>query len=152
MNLYEELNASPCVTFNTGCENGRCSELPAASDDGFPCCLHGGLDAQSASPAGGQIDLNAYCRFPFSLGPFGKDFNIFGVQAAFRLPLPRLLWRQPIAQLSYSQFDDRAPDTWSHQLYAASLGLGWANGRAFYTLRGGTRLSKEGLNWEGRPF
>ena len=94
------------------------------------------LLAQPSATAAGSADLSAYYHFPFSMGveyqslnpfgAFGKDFNIFTVQASFRLPLPGLPRLQPIAQLSYGQFDDRALAAWSHQLYAASLGLGWA--------------------------
>ena len=83
-----------------------------------------------------STDLNAYYRFPWSMGfeyqtlsPFGtygKDFNVFGVEGSFRLPLPFLPRLQPTARVSYMQFDNRVNDAWSHQLYAGSLGLVYA--------------------------
>ncbi len=95
-----------------------------------------GLAAQSASPTNEPINLNTYYRFPFSMGleyenqtpfgPFAKDFNIFSVRASFRLPLRGLPQLQPVAILSYGQFNDNADARWTHQLYAGSLGLGWA--------------------------
>jgi len=94
--------------------------------------------AVSALPAAAQEaapDLNTYYRFPFSMGveyqsvsPFGgfaKDFNSFMVNGTFRLPLPFLPELQPIAQLNYLEFDDRADARWSHQAYGGSLGIGY---------------------------
>jgi tetratricopeptide (TPR) repeat protein len=93
-------------------------------------------EASQQAPNPAPVDLNSYYRFPFSMGveyrslnpfgAFGKDFNIFSVQSDFRLPLPALPRLQPTVSLGYTQADDRVEAKWSHQLFSASLGIGWA--------------------------
>jgi hypothetical protein len=86
--------------------------------------------SQDAAP-----DLNTYYRFPFSMGveyqslsPFGAfatDFTSFQVNGTVHVPLPFLPQLQPIAQISYLEFDDHVDGRWSHQDYGGSLGISY---------------------------
>ncbi len=89
------------------------------------------------------VDLNAYYRFPLSVGveyqsltplsayPWGSPFTIFDISASVRVPIPPLPVLQPFLRAGVLRFDSQSltepPLKWDHMGIYAGLGVGYSH-------------------------
>jgi hypothetical protein len=93
------------------------------------------------------LDLNAYYRFPLSLGvefqsltpfaayPVGAPYSLFDISLQVRWPIPPLPVLQPLLRLGMMSFDSQnqaEPMKWTHRDFYGQLGIAYSHRLAKY--------------------